>query len=128
MVIEFMEPGCGPCKKLLPMLARWQASLAARVTIVVVSTGSAEDVPIWEEHGVRDVLITDSSDVFKAFRIRSTPSAVAIDPDGTVASAPAGGLHMPEVLIRSVIRRTATTQPPGTRAPAMPKVLQIDAS
>jgi thiol-disulfide isomerase/thioredoxin len=103
VVLEFIDPGCGPCSRLLPLLARWQSALAERMTLAVVTSGGPQARPLWEEHGISNVLLDREDDVFKAFRVRSTPTAIAVDVDGKVASAPAGGLHMPEVLIRLMI-------------------------
>ena len=60
---------------------------------------------MWEEHGISDVLLDESDEVFEAFHVRSTPTAIAVEVDGTVGSAPAGGAHMPEVLVRQMIKR-----------------------
>ena len=35
VVLEFADPVCGPCTRLLPAVARWQPRFAERVTVVV---------------------------------------------------------------------------------------------
>jgi thiol-disulfide isomerase/thioredoxin/uncharacterized membrane protein YphA (DoxX/SURF4 family) len=125
VVLQFVDPTCAPCRHLVPLLARWQATLSEHVTIAVVTTVD-EDRSRWEAHGITDVLVDQSSEVFRAFRVPSTPKAIGVEVDGRIAAAPAGGLHMPEVLIRLLIRRAAT----GTAAPpapsAHPRVLQVE--
>jgi thiol-disulfide isomerase/thioredoxin len=125
VVLQFVDPTCAPCRQLVPLLARWQATLSERVTIAVVTT-TDEDRSRWEEQGITDVLVDRSSEAFRAFRVPSTPKAIGVEVDGRIAAAPAGGLHMPEVLIRLLIRRaaTGTTAPPTPSAP--PRVLQVE--
>jgi peroxiredoxin/uncharacterized membrane protein YphA (DoxX/SURF4 family) len=116
VVLEFIEPGCTACGPLLPILARWQSALSERVTIAVVTIGSPEQRSTWDEYGISDVLLDESKDVFRAFNVDSTPTAIAVDVDGRVGSAPAGGLHAPEVLIRLMINRSAADQRISSRA------------
>lgn len=127
LVIAFMEPTCGPCKSFLPRLALWQATLAERVTIAVITTGTVDSTrPIWEQHGLSDVLLDDPRAVFKAYRILGSPSAVAIERDGRVANSLAGGLHMPEVLIRLMLRRAARGEQPAASNGDLPKILHVE--
>jgi uncharacterized membrane protein YphA (DoxX/SURF4 family)/peroxiredoxin len=114
-VLFFMSPNCGPCGGLLPDLVRWQQSLRERVTTVVVSAGSVEEnVEAFTELGVQDVAVDALEEVFHAYRVTATPSAIAIDRSGRIASAPAGGLHMPEVVMRIMVR----DEGPGALEPA----------
>jgi peroxiredoxin/uncharacterized membrane protein YphA (DoxX/SURF4 family) len=107
-VLFFTSPDCGPCGGLLPDLARWQESLAARATIAVVARGAAADnEEFFTDHEMENVLIDAEQEVFEAYNVRSTPTAIAVSPDGRVALAPAGGLHMPEVVMRIMIRPDA---------------------
>jgi thiol-disulfide isomerase/thioredoxin len=125
VVVQFIDPTCGPCERLLPAVARWQSALAERLTIAVVTSGSADDRPKWEEEGfgASELLLDESNEVFNAFRVRSMPTAIGISVDGTVASAPAGGLHMPEVLCRLMIRREAADDGEASTASGAPGVL-----
>jgi peroxiredoxin/uncharacterized membrane protein YphA (DoxX/SURF4 family) len=120
LVLEFIDPTCGSCTNLLPALSRWQRALAEQLTIAVVTSGSAEDRADWEERGegVINLLLDDSNEVFRAFRVDSTPTAIAISADGTVVSAAAGGIHMPEVLCRQLIRGEVANGN-GIAAPAL---------
>jgi thiol-disulfide isomerase/thioredoxin len=106
VVIVFAEPGCGPCRRLLPYLGRWQTALADRLTVAVVSSGTVgENRAAAEEHGVADVLLQERSEVMDAYRVRSTPSALVVSPDGHLASGPAAGEYEIEELIRLTIQR-----------------------
>jgi thiol-disulfide isomerase/thioredoxin/uncharacterized membrane protein YphA (DoxX/SURF4 family) len=103
VVLEFVDPGCGACNRLLPALGRWQSALADQVTVAVVTQAEADD-PVWDEHGISQVLLDETGAVYESFKMISTPTAVVVGLDGRVGSAPAGGAHMPEVLVRQVIR------------------------
>jgi peroxiredoxin len=105
VVLFFTSPECGPCGGLLPDLARWQETLSDRATVAVVARGTAQDnAEFFAGHNMINLLVDGDSAVFDAYNIRSTPTAVAITPDRRVALAPAGGLHMPEVVMRIMIR------------------------
>src|SRR5258705_5770710 len=104
-VLFFTSPECGPCGGLLPDMARWQETLSDRATVAVVARGTAEDnAEFFAGHDMVNLLVDGENQVFDAYNIRSTPTAIAITPDGRVALAPAGGLHMPEVVMRIMIR------------------------
>ncbi|MFL5906595.1 MAG: MauE/DoxX family redox-associated membrane protein [Solirubrobacterales bacterium] len=104
VVLEFIDPGCASCIPLLANLERWQATLADKVTVALVTNGGPED-PVWAEEapGLTNTLFDEPDQISKDYNVRGTPSAIAIGTDGTVLSAPAGGMHMPEVLIRRLI-------------------------
>jgi peroxiredoxin/uncharacterized membrane protein YphA (DoxX/SURF4 family) len=105
VVLFFTSPECGPCGGLLPDLARWQETLSDRTTVAVVARGTADDnAEFFADHNMVNLLVDGDSEVFDAYNIRSTPTAIAITPDRRVALAPAGGLHMPEVVMRIMIR------------------------
>lgn len=118
VVLFFMSPNCGPCAGLLPDLIRWQRALRERVTTAVVSAGSVEEnVERFAEAGLLDVAVDAPEAVFNAYRLQATPSAIAIDRSGRIASAPAGGLHMPEVVMRIAVRGELDEAPAPERAP-----------
>jgi len=104
LLVVFVSPGCEQCVELLPKLARWQHSLTDRLTLVLMSTGSVKrNQPIFEDYGMSDVLLQDFMEVSDAFRIRGTPSAVVITPDGTVATNPAETVFGIEPLLRTAL-------------------------
>jgi len=116
-VLFFTSPDCAPCNALVEDLARWQTTLGDRVTIAVVASGSEElNGRFFAGHEMVNVFLDTEGEVFEAFNVRSTPSAIALDSEGLVSSAPAGGLHMPEVLIRLMIRNGSTAQDEGRGA------------
>ena len=112
VALTFMAVGCGPCAVLRPEVARWKTVLSERVTVAVISDGSPEQVgERWSEVGVEDVMLDGSDNVLMAYKLRNTPVSILIAPDGTIASAPAAGVHGAEVLHRQALRRQFTTRP-----------------
>jgi len=113
VALVFAEPACGPCRRLFPYLGRWQATLADRVTIAVVTSGSVlENRATAQEHELANVLLQQESEVMDAYRIRATPAAVVVSPDGHVASGPAAGEFEVEELIRLTLHRHAQAPTP----------------
>ena len=79
-------------RAVLPDLGRWQASLADRLTMALVSSGSKEDNRrIAEEHELENVLLQEGSEVLDAYRVRATPAAVTVTPEGSIASVAGEG-------------------------------------
>jgi uncharacterized membrane protein YphA (DoxX/SURF4 family)/thiol-disulfide isomerase/thioredoxin len=116
LALVFVSPGCGPCAGLLPELARWEATLSERLAIGLVSTGSAVDNQRAQQLGLNNVLLQDEAEVLNAYRIKGTPSAVMVSPEGLIASTAAGGAPAIEPLIRVTLRQTADTISIGSPA------------
>jgi peroxiredoxin/uncharacterized membrane protein YphA (DoxX/SURF4 family) len=112
VLLVFVSPGCESCVELLPKLARWQRSLSDRLTLILVSTGRLKvNQPIFEEHGITDdVLLQEGMEVSDAFRIRGTPSALIITPDGSVATNPAETVFGIEPLLRTALNEGVRVQ------------------
>src|SRR3954447_8078913 len=122
VLLQFTDLSCAPSREFLPSVARWQTALAERVTIAIVVSGNLGDRAEWDGYGIANVLL-DSGEVIDAFRVLGTPSSVGVWPDGTIAAAPAGGMHMPEVLMRILLkgrpaREDGSAAPPEAVAPS----------
>jgi hypothetical protein len=115
VALVFVSPTCTGCRSLWPELGRWQNMLGDRLTLAVISSGSAEAnrAPA-EEHGVANVLLQKDDEVMKAYRIEGTPSAVAVTPKRVIASTPVEGPIAIEPLVRLMLRRS---EGPPERAP-----------
>jgi thiol-disulfide isomerase/thioredoxin/uncharacterized membrane protein YphA (DoxX/SURF4 family) len=112
VVLVFLTPTCGPCRKVFPEIGRWQASLTDQVTVTAISTGTvAENLPIAGEHEISEMLVQEESEVADAFHLRLAPSALVVAADGTIASAPVEGALPVEHLIRLTLRRLPTAPP-----------------
>jgi uncharacterized membrane protein YphA (DoxX/SURF4 family)/thiol-disulfide isomerase/thioredoxin len=104
VALIFVSPSCGPCAALLPELARWQMTLSERLSIGLVSTGSALDNQRAQELGLANVLLQDDAELMNAYRVRATPSAVMVSPEGRIASTAAAGVPAIEPLFRVALR------------------------
>ncbi len=113
VLLMFLRPTCGPCAAMFPDLARWQRTLADRITIVVISGGSARDnLPAADKHGLMNVLLERTDEVMSAYRVRFTPSAVLLTAAGEVASGPAAAPQAIEALVRVTLRDGAPQPEP----------------
>lgn len=108
VVLAFVHHTCGPCAILFPRFARVQTVLADRITLALVSSGSPRsNRPAVNEHGLVNVLLQDDDEVFTAYRVRATPSAVLVTAAGEIGS----GLAESDISIEPLIRLTLRDVP-----------------
>jgi thiol-disulfide isomerase/thioredoxin len=99
-----MSTNCGPCLERLPSLARWHESLAEKLTLAAIFSGTRDEIErVAAEHGLGIVLAQPEDETFQLYALRATPSAVIVDRDGLIASAPAEGVAAIEALIRATL-------------------------
>jgi peroxiredoxin/uncharacterized membrane protein YphA (DoxX/SURF4 family) len=92
VVLAFVHPGCGPCTELLPELGRWRDDHASRVTLAVISTGTAkENRKITARYGSGFVLLQQDQEVSQAYAVSGTPALVAVGAGGRISSHTAAG-------------------------------------
>jgi uncharacterized membrane protein YphA (DoxX/SURF4 family)/peroxiredoxin len=104
-VLTFVSPGCGPCQRLLPELARWHDTIAERLALTVVASVEATEAEkLARAHALTDVLIDAQSTVMHAYGAMGTPSAVLVASDGTVRSTLVAGPVAIESLIRLALQ------------------------
>lgn len=121
VVLVFLSPTCGPCRRVFREIGRWQESLADRLTVTAISSGTvAENLPIAGEHGIIEMLVQEEFEVGSAFRLRRAPSALVVAVDGTIAGVPVEGSLPIEQLIRLTLRRSPTAPPPPPVAAKRP--------
>ena len=103
LALIFVDPGCRPCRKVLPDVPRWTKEHADRLTVVVITAGD----PVAarrkaEEVGLSELLVQDRREVADAYRTTATPSAVLVGPDQRIASpVVAGGDDIFKLLLRA---------------------------
>jgi peroxiredoxin/uncharacterized membrane protein YphA (DoxX/SURF4 family)/heme exporter protein D len=108
VALVFVGGGCASCVDMLPDLARWQGTLAERITIALVSGGSMrENEAMTERHGLENVLVQDGREVARPYRVRATPSVVIVTPDGRIASRTHSTRAMTEAVIRNALHSRA---------------------
>jgi methylamine dehydrogenase accessory protein MauD len=103
VMLLFTDPNCGPCNALLPEIGRWQQEHADRLSVSLISRGTPEENRTKSsEHGLTGVLLQEDWEMSEAYEVEGTPSAVLVQPDGTIGSPLSAG---PED-IRSLVTRT----------------------
>jgi thiol-disulfide isomerase/thioredoxin/uncharacterized membrane protein YphA (DoxX/SURF4 family) len=116
VMLLFLGPNCGPCVRLMPELARWNAALADRVTFAVISNGGLPQEQIADHlRPLGDdviALVQENQEVADTYRVLATPTAVVVDADGMIASGSAGGPEEIEALIRVVLDSKPTPGAP----------------
>jgi peroxiredoxin/uncharacterized membrane protein YphA (DoxX/SURF4 family) len=114
VMLIFSDPGCGPCNALLPEIGRWQHEHAGRLTIALITRGTAEaNQAKRTEHGLTHVLLQQDRDMEQAYQVDGTPSAVIVRPDGTIGSPVAPGAEA----IRTLLQTGGTPAPPPQPLP-----------
>jgi methylamine dehydrogenase accessory protein MauD len=89
-LLIFTDPNCGPCNALLPTIGHWQREATA--TMALISRGTPEENRAKStEHGLTDVLLQHDREVAESYQATVTPSAVLVQPDGTIGSPVAIG-------------------------------------
>jgi methylamine dehydrogenase accessory protein MauD len=108
VMLLFTDPNCGPCSELLPEVGHWQQHHAEKLTISLVGRGSAEENRAdASEHGVENVLLQEDWEVADDYEIDATPSAVVVDPEGTIESPVAEGPDEVEALVAQAVGERA---------------------
>jgi peroxiredoxin len=103
VMLIFSDPNCGPCNALLPDLGKWQRDHAGKLTIALISRGTAEaNKSKAAEHGLAHVLLQQDREVAKSYEANGTPSAVLVRPDATIGSPLAGGAEAIRGLVSKV--------------------------
>jgi len=108
VMLLFTDPNCGPCTAMLPEIGRWQEEHSEKLTVSLISRGDPEENRAkMSEHGLTKVLLQRDWEVSEAYRVSGTPSAVLIEPEGTVGSPVAGGAQAIEALLAHAVGERA---------------------
>jgi methylamine dehydrogenase accessory protein MauD len=106
VLLLFGDPTCVVCGELLPEAAAWHRSHASELTLAVITRGAPEEnAAKIEGHPPDRVLFQAGHEVDGAFRLKGTPTAVLLSPDGSIASTPAAGADE----IRELLSSTTTS-------------------
>lgn len=120
LLLLFTSPSCGPCRALLPEIARWQTEHAEMLTLAVLSSGDLEAIAAEAgEHSLERVLVDQELAILEAYQVTGTPGAVLVSPDGQIASYVASGSDEIEQLVESALtsEEEHDVLPIGTPAP-----------
>lgn len=113
VLLVFSDPGCGPCTALLPDLARWQREYAAHLTLALISRSTLEaNRAKVTEHGLINVLLQNDREIAQAYQVVGTPTAVLVQPDGTIGSPLAAGADAIRTLVARMVDAPAPAPVP----------------
>jgi peroxiredoxin len=109
VMLVFTHPRCTPCTAVLPEIAGWQDAHGAKLTVGLISQGTLEENRVgFAEAGIRRVLVQRAREIADAYGAYTTPSAVLISREGTVATAIAHGAVAIRALVRSIVHGPVT--------------------
>ena len=92
LLLLFANPDCGPCATLFPEVSRWQRDYANRLTLAVISRGSAAaNQNKVQALGITLLMLQQDLEVQAAYQVSGTPSSVLVRPDGTIGAPLAQG-------------------------------------
>jgi peroxiredoxin/uncharacterized membrane protein YphA (DoxX/SURF4 family) len=120
LMLLFTDSDCGPCTAMLPVIGRWQDEHQEKLALALISRGDPEENRVkMSEHGLTNVLLQEDQEVFEAYRVGGTPSAVLILPDGKVGSSVTGGTEAIRALVAHAVGQRAQlpTQPAAQGEP-----------
>lgn len=106
-LLVFADPGCGPCNALTPDIVEWQQRFGAELPIAIISRGTPdENRAKFADKGVTTIALQEEHEIYNAYEVRGTPSAVLIEADGTIKQPYGAGRNQ----IRDLVSRTMAGQ------------------
>jgi thiol-disulfide isomerase/thioredoxin len=104
IILIFVHPSCGPCRALMPEIAKWQLEHAAILSIVAISEGGDENNRANNgPYGLKDLLLQNEREVSEAYVVHGTPAAVVVRHNGTIGSQLALGPDAIRTLVRGIV-------------------------
>ena len=112
VLLMFTDPSCIPCGELLPDVGHWQTEHGSMLTVALISRGTSEaNRGKMVEHGVRNVLLQQDDEVAQAYQSPGTPSALIVQPDGTIGTPVSAGPPAIRSLVASATGTAAAPLP-----------------
>jgi peroxiredoxin len=111
----FTDPNCKPCNALLPDIARWERQESGRLTIALISRGTADaNRAKGAADELKAILLQKDREVAQAYYAEGTPSAILINTNGLIASPLAiGSDAIVELVARTVSKNDGAKPAPG---------------
>jgi uncharacterized membrane protein YphA (DoxX/SURF4 family)/thiol-disulfide isomerase/thioredoxin len=109
LLLVFLTPGCGPCKRLRPAVVRWAEVYGRRLQVAIVSTASPEANRLAFPGGDVPVLL-DAGTTRTAYAVAGKPGAVLVDADGLLRTPVAYGEPAVRRLLTAGLSRELTTE------------------
>jgi peroxiredoxin len=114
VVVVFGTLRCPSCLSLMPDVEAWQREFADVLVVVYVVSGHPDDArDAAERYGIEHVLVQKGQAVTDLFGVLIPPSAVVIEPDGTMGSLPAIGPDDIRELVDDLTGRPVTPFEPS---------------
>jgi thiol-disulfide isomerase/thioredoxin len=127
VLLLFTNPNCGPCQALLPEVGRWHREHSAKLTVALVSEGTAADNRAkTAEQGLSRVLLQKKREVADVYQAWGTPAAVVIRPDGAIGSSVAQGADTIRGLVAQSAARTPALLPAARLGDTAPQLELAD--
>jgi peroxiredoxin len=105
VLLIFSDPACVPCNALMPEIDAW-AREQQELLFAVISRGSLEaNRQKFSQYNAVQVMVQDGSDVSAQYQVTGTPTAILVQPDGTIGSGLAAGADNIRALVQRARRR-----------------------
>ncbi|HMK98466.1 MAG TPA: MauE/DoxX family redox-associated membrane protein, partial [Acidimicrobiales bacterium] len=97
-LVVFLEPGCAPCRSLLPALARFGSTEPGKPLVVVTKEGSEVDAEFAAATGTAWRHVRDRGQLAGRLGVPATPAAAVLMPDGSVEELVVGAPGVGQLL------------------------------
>ncbi len=98
VVLSFFSTGCGPCRRRIGSLARIQQQGGDNLQVILISGDPPDTLRSWlAAQQVNLEAGIDRSNAHGAYRVRSIPYTVILDPSGKIQKDIIGGVRWSDV-------------------------------
>ncbi len=112
--LVFTSPTCGPCQSMMPNYVEWQDKYSDKLTLIMISQGTVEENrKKVGGYGINYLLLQQDKEVADAYKVRGTPSGVAIRYDGGTYGKLAEGEDNIRDLLREFTAEVEEQRPPN---------------
>lgn len=113
VLLLFVDPGCGPCRTLVPDMQEWHRRFTDDFRMLLISRGSEDDNR--EKFGDLPVALQENREVFDRYDAIGTPTGVLVSPAGVIQDEYAPGRDHIRALVVRIMRGET-----GKHAPVPP--------
>ena len=128
VVLDFWATWCGPCRAVMPELARLQKEFAGRADVVLVNTGEqgtreerearirAILDPIAAQHGPLACVLDLDAMAARRWLVRAFPTTFLVDTEGRIAGVWIGSTPSSQRELREKLEALCAAKPEGNAA------------
>ncbi len=112
VMLIFLDPVCEPCDDLLSEMRYWQREYLSSLTIALISreTCCEDNLEKNSVQGLANILLQQENEVAQAYRVVGLPTAVIVQPDGSIGSRLALGAEAIGALVMRTVGTSVTIQ------------------